>query len=635
MAMASYGQPALPRRAARARPRRRATAASRAEPVDLGALRAARCADGDEWTAAHADLACDACSAARGGRCSTSRAGCTSAPATATLDDGRRRRAQLRRQLAPLARGPVRARLGAARRRRRGHRARRRAARRARRSATRSRRCRRRRSAAAGPTTSSPAWLRAARRRATSAPTTSPTRSAEVLAADGVVAWFQGRSEFGPRALGHRSLLADPRRAGEPRAAQRRQGPRAVPAGRADGARRARARRSSTGPLPEPVHALHPRRARRRGATGSPPSCTSTGRPAIQTVDRARGAAGGARCSSAFEAPHRRARSSSTRRLNTAGRPMVDDPRDALECFGSAPVDALAIGPVPASAGRPYIRGSPPRHGTPLSRRAEAVDQARLVLGNARQRAALARDPPRTAHRRERGLRRRGAGGRENRRRAAQGDARRRSHAVHRSLRAARARRPGRGPGPALRVMMRDHVGARRATSLPGRGRGQGGSPRPRSRSAVKAADLDNRVAADDRPARDKSEHAGAGEAVPRREAGGGPMSAHTGSRASPGPTSTRAAATARRGTLCRTATARGSAPGAHHESSSQSATYGTSTARRPMFRAAAPRFHRSRGGPSRGSGPGLPRACRRASRCRRRARTAARAARPDARALP
>lgn len=28
-----------------------------------------------------------------------------------------------------------------------------------------------------------------------------------------VVAWFQGRAEFGPRALGHRSLLADPRNA--------------------------------------------------------------------------------------------------------------------------------------------------------------------------------------------------------------------------------------------------------------------------------------------------------------------------------------------------------------------------------------------------------------------------------------
>jgi carbamoyltransferase len=31
--------------------------------------------------------------------------------------------------------------------------------------------------------------------------------------------------------------------------------------------------------------------------------------------------------------------------LNTAGRPMVDDPRDALECFGSAPIDLLALGP--------------------------------------------------------------------------------------------------------------------------------------------------------------------------------------------------------------------------------------------------------------------------------------------------
>src|SRR5690606_2203166 len=33
---------------------------------------------------------------------------------------------------------------------------------------------------------------------------------ADELAADHVVAWFEGRSEFGPRALGHRSLLAHP-----------------------------------------------------------------------------------------------------------------------------------------------------------------------------------------------------------------------------------------------------------------------------------------------------------------------------------------------------------------------------------------------------------------------------------------
>ena len=33
----------------------------------------------------------------------------------------------------------------------------------------------------------------------------------ETLAARGIVAWFQGRTEFGPRALGSRSILADPR----------------------------------------------------------------------------------------------------------------------------------------------------------------------------------------------------------------------------------------------------------------------------------------------------------------------------------------------------------------------------------------------------------------------------------------
>ena len=38
-------------------------------------------------------------------------------------------------------------------------------------------------------------------------------RDAADLIADGnVVAWFQGRMEFGPRALGNRSLLGDPRR---------------------------------------------------------------------------------------------------------------------------------------------------------------------------------------------------------------------------------------------------------------------------------------------------------------------------------------------------------------------------------------------------------------------------------------
>ena len=36
--------------------------------------------------------------------------------------------------------------------------------------------------------------------------------TAELLAAGKIVGWFQGGAEFGPRALGNRSILADPRR---------------------------------------------------------------------------------------------------------------------------------------------------------------------------------------------------------------------------------------------------------------------------------------------------------------------------------------------------------------------------------------------------------------------------------------
>lgn len=40
-----------------------------------------------------------------------------------------------------------------------------------------------------------------------------PCRAAALLAAGKVLGWFQGRMEYGPRALGNRSILADPRRA--------------------------------------------------------------------------------------------------------------------------------------------------------------------------------------------------------------------------------------------------------------------------------------------------------------------------------------------------------------------------------------------------------------------------------------
>ncbi len=40
-----------------------------------------------------------------------------------------------------------------------------------------------------------------------------PAAAAEFLAGGAIVGWFQGRAEFGPRALGNRSILADPRSA--------------------------------------------------------------------------------------------------------------------------------------------------------------------------------------------------------------------------------------------------------------------------------------------------------------------------------------------------------------------------------------------------------------------------------------
>jgi carbamoyltransferase len=57
----------------------------------------------------------------------------------------------------------------------------------------------------------SPALIRAATKQVKSDDICRDT--AKVLAEGNVVGWFQGGSEFGPRALGHRSIIADPRKA--------------------------------------------------------------------------------------------------------------------------------------------------------------------------------------------------------------------------------------------------------------------------------------------------------------------------------------------------------------------------------------------------------------------------------------
>ncbi|MDP9021305.1 MAG: carbamoyltransferase [Actinomycetota bacterium] len=184
------------------------------------------------------------------------------------------------------------------------------------------------------------AWLRTA-----GVPHERPADIAEaaaaVLADNGIVAWYQGRSEWGPRALGHRSLLAHPGHAANVERlndVKGREEFRPI----APMVLLERASEVFDGPLPSPymlfVHQVrHPWRDR------VPAVVHVDGTARIQTVDH-------------DDEPlvHRLLDQFARRTglpvlantsLNTAGRPIVDDPRDALECFGSAPIDALAIGP--------------------------------------------------------------------------------------------------------------------------------------------------------------------------------------------------------------------------------------------------------------------------------------------------
>ncbi|MBV9792491.1 MAG: carbamoyltransferase [Actinobacteria bacterium] len=164
---------------------------------------------------------------------------------------------------------------------------------------------------------------------------------AAALAEDKIVAWFQGRSEYGPRALGSRSLLAHPGRkenldrlnAVKGREEFRPVAPMVLAEAAAE---------IFHGPLPSPymlfVHSVDPAWRDR-----IPAVVHVDGTARVQTVDPATQPEL-ARMLTGFQARTGLPVVVNTS-LNTAGRPMVDDPRDALECFGSAPVDVLAIGP--------------------------------------------------------------------------------------------------------------------------------------------------------------------------------------------------------------------------------------------------------------------------------------------------
>jgi carbamoyltransferase len=169
-----------------------------------------------------------------------------------------------------------------------------------------------------------------------------PRAVADVLAADGIVAWFQGRSEYGPRALGQRSLLAHPgRRANLARLNDvkgREQFRPVAPMVRADRAAEIFVR----GPLPSP-YMLFVHDVTAQWQDRIPAAVHVDGTARVQTVDPGSQPL----LAALLDAFERRTGLPVlvNTSLNTAGRPMVDDIRDALECFGSTPVDLLAIGP--------------------------------------------------------------------------------------------------------------------------------------------------------------------------------------------------------------------------------------------------------------------------------------------------
>lgn len=164
----------------------------------------------------------------------------------------------------------------------------------------------------------------------------------DALAENQLVGWFQGRAEFGPRALGGRSLLADPRHAANLERLNAVKGREQFrPVAPMVLAERA-AEIFSRGPLPSPymlfVHDVA------EGWRERIPAVTHVdGTARIQTVDAAADPRLHATIGRFAERTGVPVVVNTS--FNTAGRPMVDSPRDALEVFGSSPIDVLALGP--------------------------------------------------------------------------------------------------------------------------------------------------------------------------------------------------------------------------------------------------------------------------------------------------
>lgn len=167
------------------------------------------------------------------------------------------------------------------------------------------------------------------------------SRTAELLAQDKVVGWFQGRMEFGPRALGARSILASPLRA-EMQARlneiKDREDFRPVAPVVLEEEARHWFTNAGVSPFMLFVYDVRPEVAERIPAVRH-----VDGTARIQTINRAQHPLY-YDLLKAFQARTGVPVLINTS-FNTRSEPIVCTPRDALACFWTSPLDALVIGP--------------------------------------------------------------------------------------------------------------------------------------------------------------------------------------------------------------------------------------------------------------------------------------------------
>ncbi|HVB32807.1 MAG TPA: carbamoyltransferase C-terminal domain-containing protein [Patescibacteria group bacterium] len=166
------------------------------------------------------------------------------------------------------------------------------------------------------------------------------TEVASFLADGDIVGWFQGRMEWGPRALGNRSILADPRRADMKDILNRRIKHREPFRPFAPSILEEAVSDYFDAPDLSPfMQMAFPVRTEKRGVIPAPTHVDGTGR--LQTVSRA----ANPRFWALIEAFGRR--TGVPVLLNTSfndSEPIVCQPKEAIDCFQRTQMDALVLG---------------------------------------------------------------------------------------------------------------------------------------------------------------------------------------------------------------------------------------------------------------------------------------------------